>query len=152
MKLSVKSPGMEELVARVDGIPAEFRHRTDFKKFGKLISVRAVRRNFTAQKDSQGKAWAARKTKGTGMIFHGQSGRMAKGIAAGDTTTGFFVAAGDATKAFNAAHNFGERLWWRTKGKKGNAPRQFMYLSVAALKEIGEELRAWVKRRLTKRG
>ena len=53
------------------------------------------------------------------------------------------------TKAFNAVHNFGSKLWLRTNGKKGIPQRQFMYISEKASKKIIQAVRAFMRKETT---
>ena len=131
---------------RLSDVAQGLKDKRGLSKFAALIAVRGVQRNFDEHRDSLGRWWPALKNRPGGVPFKTGRQRMKRGITSRQTENGFLVGAGTETAAFNAVHNFGSKLWWKTRGKKGNPQRQFMYLSKAAQKELVRECMAFVKR------
>lgn len=148
MRLSVTTTGAEEFRSSIAGLANGLQNPRGFVEMGRLLSERAVRRNFQAQVDSKGKPWPALKTRPGGRPLVNRQGRMPKGITSRAFARGWQVAAGSATRAFNAVHNFGSRMW--LAGKGGNPQRQYMFLSKQAIKEIATQLRIYVAKLVKK--
>lgn len=147
MKVSITSTGVEELGRRLSSVASQLRDKKGLSKFAALLAVEGVKGNYRAQRNADGSRWPRLKYR-SGTPLVDKLGRMPKGTTSEQTARGFIVAAGDATKDFNAVHNFGSKLWKKTSGKKGIPQRQYMFLTQKTIDKIVHDSIGFIKRAL----
>ena len=104
--ISISVSGTDRIAHRIAAGIREIQNPAPVLKLIQVIGEDEIKGNFRRQKNSDGSPWPRLKYRsGTPLID--KLGRMQKGITSALVQSGVLFAAGYATRAYNAAHNFG---------------------------------------------
>src|SRR5262245_58874095 len=131
----------------MQNLPGQLKNRRPLAKLAGLVAKQEVQGNFRRQKNADGTRWPRLKTREGTPLVSGR-GRIPKGIVDVPSDTGFIIAAGSETKAFNAVHNFGSRTWHDAGQPRDKyvPQRQFMYLAKESVRKVERVARDYVRR------
>ncbi len=147
--ITVGTSGLDDLARRLRDVVSAVSDTTPARKLIGILGVRAWQNNFRAQKDEDGTPWPRLKYRvGTPLVD--KLGRMPKGVTyALEGKNTVRVAAGYATRAYNAIHNYGGQAG---RNHATTIPRrQYAYFSQRDRDAMVREVRAFVARAMSGR-